>query len=269
MSPRPRASALATVSASTASREGIRWVEEDGRAKGLLIGRQAVTWVGHIVDEDEEVFVHHAKVDPQNPPPTQNRVVKSERGCFLPCAFDTTFPRVDVHHWEWYVPIDEDHHMYYVVQGADGATAESREAFLKDWQDHLAREVWDYPGTDPEGFNNFDALGRFAIHQAYAREDWWHRERMYGPDYVIIQWRKLVAKHALLMAVGFRYRRMRSSMLGAIERGRVPAVDFLNGEVVERGKKHGIATPKRDMEIIRTRLRRAEEHHAQMKGRDK
>lgn len=53
----------------------------------------------------------------------------------------------------------------------------------------------------------------------------------------------LTAKHALLLAVGLRYRRMRSSMLAAIERGRTPAIDFLNGEVVARGKVHGIATP--------------------------
>jgi 2-dehydropantoate 2-reductase len=53
----------------------------------------------------------------------------------------------------------------------------------------------------------------------------------------------LTAKHALLLAVGLRYRRMRSSMLAAIERGRTPAIDFLNGEVVARGAKHGIATP--------------------------
>jgi 2-dehydropantoate 2-reductase len=53
----------------------------------------------------------------------------------------------------------------------------------------------------------------------------------------------LTAKHALLLAVGLRYRRMRSSMLAAIERGRTPAIDFLNGEVVARGGKHGIATP--------------------------
>ena len=50
----------------------------------------------------------------------------------------------------------------------------------------------------------------------------------------------LVAKHGLLLAVGFRYRRMRSSMLSAIERGRVPAVDFLNGEVIDRARKHGL-----------------------------
>lgn len=53
----------------------------------------------------------------------------------------------------------------------------------------------------------------------------------------------LFTKHAMLLAVGARYRRMRSSMLSAIERGREPAVDFLNGEVVDRGARHGVATP--------------------------
>ncbi|MFT3773528.1 MAG: 2-dehydropantoate 2-reductase [Minicystis sp.] len=53
----------------------------------------------------------------------------------------------------------------------------------------------------------------------------------------------LVAKHALLLAVGARFRRLRSSMLSAIERGRPPAVDFLNGEVASRGAIFGIPTP--------------------------
>ncbi len=53
----------------------------------------------------------------------------------------------------------------------------------------------------------------------------------------------LTAKHALLLAVGLRYRRMRSSMLAAIERGRPPAIDFLNGEIVSRGQAAGVPTP--------------------------
>jgi 2-dehydropantoate 2-reductase len=53
----------------------------------------------------------------------------------------------------------------------------------------------------------------------------------------------LATKHALMLAVGARYRRMRSSMLSALERGREPAVDFLNGEVVERAVRHGLAVP--------------------------
>lgn len=53
----------------------------------------------------------------------------------------------------------------------------------------------------------------------------------------------LASKHALILAVGARYRRMRSSMLSALERGREPAVDFLNGEVVERAARHGLSAP--------------------------
>lgn len=51
------------------------------------------------------------------------------------------------------------------------------------------------------------------------------------------------AKHLLLMLVGLKYRRLRSSMLRAIERGRPPAIDFLNGEVIERGTRLSVPTP--------------------------
>jgi 2-dehydropantoate 2-reductase len=53
----------------------------------------------------------------------------------------------------------------------------------------------------------------------------------------------LTARHAVLLGVGLRYRRMRSSMLAAIERGRTPAIDFLNGEIVDRARLHGIEAP--------------------------
>lgn len=53
----------------------------------------------------------------------------------------------------------------------------------------------------------------------------------------------LLIKHAALIVVGLRYRRMRSSMLAAIERGREPPVDFLNGEVVRHARTHGLAVP--------------------------
>ena len=53
--------------------------------------------------------------------------------------------------------------------------------------------------------------------------------------------RHLVAKHVVLLLAGLRYRRLRSSMLAAIERGRPPAVDFLNGEVVEHGATAGVS----------------------------
>jgi hypothetical protein len=60
----------------------------------------------------------------------------------------------------------------------------------------LAPLIWQEPGIQPEGFNNFDAFARQWSHHAYAREDWWHRERLFKPDYIIMQWRMLVTKHA-------------------------------------------------------------------------
>lgn len=53
----------------------------------------------------------------------------------------------------------------------------------------------------------------------------------------------LAVKHSVLLAVGFKYRRLRSSMLYALERGRPPEIDFLNGEVVRRGVSFGVPTP--------------------------
>lgn len=56
----------------------------------------------------------------------------------------------------------------------------------------------------------------------------------------------LVLKHTVLLAVGAKFRKMRSSMLSAIERGRTPSVDFLNGEVTDRAKAFGVKTPVND-----------------------
>ncbi|MBI4509319.1 MAG: 2-dehydropantoate 2-reductase [Deltaproteobacteria bacterium] len=56
----------------------------------------------------------------------------------------------------------------------------------------------------------------------------------------------LMAKHSIIMAVGLKYRRMRSSMLIALERGRTPEIDFLNGEISRRGRALGVPTPVND-----------------------
>jgi 2-dehydropantoate 2-reductase len=53
----------------------------------------------------------------------------------------------------------------------------------------------------------------------------------------------LIAKHSVMLAVGARYRRLRSSMLAAIERGRMPSIEYLNGEIVTRGELRGVDVP--------------------------
>lgn len=51
------------------------------------------------------------------------------------------------------------------------------------------------------------------------------------------------ARHALVLVVGFKYRKLRSSMLRAIENGGEPAVEFLNGEIASRALNHRIDAP--------------------------
>jgi len=51
------------------------------------------------------------------------------------------------------------------------------------------------------------------------------------------------AQHTAALGLGAKYRRLRSSMLRAIERGHAPAIEFLNGEIVARGRALGVKTP--------------------------
>jgi 2-dehydropantoate 2-reductase len=53
----------------------------------------------------------------------------------------------------------------------------------------------------------------------------------------------LALKHSVLLAVGIKFRRLRSSMLYALERGRPPEIDYLNAEIVRRGAALGVPTP--------------------------
>ncbi|MEW6348841.1 MAG: 2-dehydropantoate 2-reductase [Thermodesulfobacteriota bacterium] len=53
-------------------------------------------------------------------------------------------------------------------------------------------------------------------------------------------------QHVTIRAIGFKYRRIRSSSLQSLERGRKTEVDFLNGYITHMGRVHGIPTPVND-----------------------
>jgi len=53
----------------------------------------------------------------------------------------------------------------------------------------------------------------------------------------------LAVKHAIMLLVGLRFRKLKSSMLQSLERGRRPEIDFMNGYVVDRGREAGVPTP--------------------------
>jgi 2-dehydropantoate 2-reductase len=53
----------------------------------------------------------------------------------------------------------------------------------------------------------------------------------------------LLPRHAILLAVGFRFRKLKSSMLQSLDRGRQPEIDFMNGYVADRGQEKRVPTP--------------------------
>lgn len=50
-------------------------------------------------------------------------------------------------------------------------------------------------------------------------------------------------RHLIIRLIGRKYRRIRSSSLQSLERGRPTEVDYLNGYVVSRGREKGVPTP--------------------------
>ena len=50
-------------------------------------------------------------------------------------------------------------------------------------------------------------------------------------------------RHLLIRMIGLKYRRLKSSSLRSLERGRPTEIDYLNGYIAGNGKKHNIPTP--------------------------
>ena len=46
-----------------------------------------------------------------------------------------------------------------------------------------------------EKFNNEDEMARAAMQRFYTQEDGWNRERLFRPDLVITEWRKLASRY--------------------------------------------------------------------------
>ena len=69
-------------------------------------------------------------------------------------------------------------------------------------------------------------------------------------------------RHLTIRTIGFKYRKIKSSSLQSIERGRRTEIDFLNGYICDRGKELGVPTPVND--AIRAMVREIEVSQRQM-----
>jgi 2-dehydropantoate 2-reductase len=59
-------------------------------------------------------------------------------------------------------------------------------------------------------------------------------------------WMDDLRRHLIIRAIGFKYRRLRSSSLQSLERGQSTEIDTLNGTLCREGKRLGIPTPVND-----------------------
>ena len=53
-------------------------------------------------------------------------------------------------------------------------------------------------------------------------------------------------RHLTIRLIGFKYRKIKSSSLQSIERGRRTEIDFLNGYICDRGRDFNVSTPVND-----------------------
>ncbi len=105
------------------------------------------------------------------------------------CLRVDPFPTPRFVHFEWYVPIDEKTHRYMITWGCHVSDDAERAAF----EDEITNRWRDFV---PAHFNNDDVFAREAMADFYAEENGWFRERLFGPDVVITQWRKLASQTA-------------------------------------------------------------------------
>lgn len=50
-------------------------------------------------------------------------------------------------------------------------------------------------------------------------------------------------RHIILRMMGFKYRRLKSSSLQSLQRGKLTEIDYLNGYIASNGREYGVPTP--------------------------
>ena len=157
-------------------------VDAAGGPKGVVkgAGRKTSVW---------ETEIEGNKVATQYRPeenPADSVIV--DTSLWMPCGLKVDpFPANDLVHFEWYVPIDETSHTYIVTWGKRVSDEVAQQQFTREVETYWRDMVVDH-------FNNEDVFAREAMERFYAEEDGWNRERLYRPDVVVTEWRKLASR---------------------------------------------------------------------------
>lgn len=166
-------------------KRGMEIVEEDGAPCGIRLLRGGATSVW---DAEVDGVKIGSRFRPGEEGVLEDMV--PEVSIWMPGGLRVDpFPTPSMAHFEWYVPIDEKTHRYIITWGSHVEDEEQRAAF----EDEVTNRWRDFV---PRHFNNEDVFAREAMAEFYSGEDGWFRERLFGPDIVITQWRKLASQLA-------------------------------------------------------------------------
>ena len=118
------------------------------------------------------------------------RGFKSIQGSmWLPCALKVEpWPILDMAHYEWYVPIDERNHRYFIAWGKQTDSDESRAAFILE-----AKTKWRDIGF--ENFNRTDVIANNACQESIEGVRYGRNQVLCESDGCTMAWRRFASKH--------------------------------------------------------------------------
>ena len=107
------------------TKEAVTIIDEDDATCGIVKLDDLNIWTSEI----EGITITGANVDPDNPP---QEPAEFEVGLWMPCGLEVEpFPLPGMMHFEWYTPIDEDHHAYMICCAKEVHSAEEEAEFHK------------------------------------------------------------------------------------------------------------------------------------------
>jgi carbazole 1,9a-dioxygenase terminal dioxygenase component len=158
-------------------------VDKEGAPKGVIkgSGKKVSVWETEI--EGEKISSRYRPGEPGVAGQT------TDTSLWLPCGLKVDpFPKPGITQFEWYVPSDEGSHLYIVTWGQRATSAAEAESFYAEMDGGLCDMVVNH-------FNNDDVVAREAMEVFYTQEDGWARERLFRPDLILVEWRRLASSH--------------------------------------------------------------------------
>jgi carbazole 1,9a-dioxygenase len=166
--------------------DGMQVVDKPNAAMGVVLKRGDGTAVWE-AEVGPGVKVA-ARFRPDEPGVLQG--MNPEVSIWMPCGlWVEPMPAPGLVHLEWYVPIDKNHHRYIITWAKRVRSEEERADFFKETAEKWADYV-------PEEFNKDDVFARKAMSEFYDEGNGWREEKLFGPDVVIANWRRLVSREA-------------------------------------------------------------------------